>query len=234
MDVKESESVVTDTNTQKPKGVIMDKKELEVLESGNMTVVVAGAAAVALSIIGLAGILPIVLVSAAAIAIGVSLVLAGIAVAAEKKKILASTQGGRYTSSGMFTVGIGLETIAGVASIVLGILSLLKMDPAVLLGADVIVLGMAFLAMSATDARENANKLNAPELTKAHRISYESAKVAIDIQILVGISTITLGILSIIGIAPVTLLLVAFLAGGASLAIKGTTLGVRLYEERND
>lgn len=213
----------------------MQKRELEVLESGNMSVILAGAAAVALSIIGLAGILPIVLVAVAAIAIGVSLVLTGIAVSAEKKNILTQTQSSRFTSTGMVGGSLGLEIIAGIASIALGILSLLKMDPAVLLGADVIVIGVTFLYICSADARMNAYKAGATtEMTHAHRLSYESAKAAIDLQFLVGLGVITLGILAIIGIAPVTLILVAFLSAGIALAFKGTTLGVRLYEERNE
>ena len=209
----------------------MDAKEFAVLESGNTSVVLAAIAAAVLSIIGLAGILPIILVSAAAIAIGVSLVLAGIAEAAERRKILGETVGGRITSSGMFTLSLSTETLAGIASIVLGILSLLKIKPEILLGADTITLGVAFIAMCIAEARENEKKL-AGDVTNKHRVSYMTTKAAIDLQFLVGLAVITLGILAIIGIAPVTLILVAFLAGGVSLAFSGSALDVRLYEEK--
>ena len=211
----------------------MDTREFFVLESGNTSVVLAGVAAVVLSIIGLAGILPIVLVSAGAIAMGISLLLAGMATAAERKKILDQTRGSKLTSSGIFTFALSIETLAGVTSIILGILSLLKMKPDILLGADAIVLGVAFMAMCAADARENEANLEGA-VTEKQKASYKAAKAAIDLQFLTGVGSITLGILALIGLAPVTLILVAFLADGFSLAIKGTTLDIRLYEEKKE
>jgi len=83
----------------------MDKKEFVALEVGNLAVILSGAAGVALAIIGLAGIYPVILMGAAAIAIGASFTIAGIAIAAEKRKILAESTGGTLTSPGMFTFG---------------------------------------------------------------------------------------------------------------------------------
>ena len=130
----------------------------------------------------------------------------------------------------MFAFSLSIETLAGIASIVLGILSLLKIKPEILLGADTITLGVAFIAMCITEAREN-EKISG-EVTNKHRVSYMTTKAAIDLQFLVGLAVITLGILAIIGIAPVILILVAFLAGGVSLAFSGSALDVRLYEEK--
>jgi len=73
----------------------MDKKEFEVLEIGNMPVILAGVATTVLAIIGLANILPKALVSISAIAIGAALILVGIAVAVEKRHILSETIEGR-------------------------------------------------------------------------------------------------------------------------------------------
>ena len=209
----------------------MDKKEFVALEVGNFAVVLSGAAGVALAIVGLAGIYPIVLMGAAAIAIGVSFTIAGIAIAAEKRKILTESTGSTLTSPGMFAFGLGMEFIAGITSIVLGILALLGIHPTILLGADVIVLGLALLQMSSTDARINA--IHAGKNDK-HRVAYDIAKTTIDMQILAGLALITLGVLALINVAPVVLLLVSFLSAGVILALKGTTLGVRIDEEYNE
>lgn len=209
----------------------MDKKEFVALEVGNIAVVLSGAAGVALAIIGLAGIYPVILMGAAAIAIGASFTIAGIAIAAEKRKILAESTGGTLTSPGMFTFGIGMELIAGITSIVLGILALLGIHPTILLGADVIVLGLALLQMSSTDARINA--IHAGKNDK-HRVAYDIAKATIDMQILAGLALIALGVLSLVNVAPIILLLVSFLSAGVVLALKGTTLGVRIDEEYNE
>jgi len=85
--------------------------------------------------------------------------------------------------------------------------------------------------MSSTDARINA--IHAGKNDK-HRVAYDIAKATIDMQILVGLALIVLGVLALINIAPVVLLLVSFLSAGVVLALKGTTLGVRIDEEYNE
>jgi len=235
MDKQESKSNETKVATTKitTEEKKMNTTEFEVLETGNMTVTVVGVATVALTIIGLAGIYPLGLVSIAAIVVGAGLLLAGIAIGAEKKHILSETIEGRIGPIA-FTSGIGIEMIAGIASIVLGILSLLNYS-AILLGADAIVLGLALLFACATDTRLNGYRLSAMgEAASRHKLAHESVAAAIDFQFLVGLAAITLGILAIIGIASNILLLVAFLAVGASLAFKGTTLAARVFGERNE
>ncbi len=210
----------------------MDKKEFEVLEIGNMPVILAGVATTVLAIIGLANILPKALVSISAIAIGAALILVGIAVAVEKRHILAETIEGKIGSK-MMTAGIGMEMIAGIASIVLGILSLLKMDPAILLGVDAIIVGLALLDMCSSDSRMNSYRAASSTASKKAYLR-ESVSAIIDIQFLVGLGMITLGILALIGITPVVLILVAFLAGGVVLGLKGTTLAARLSQEHKE
>lgn len=211
--------------------VVMEKQELGILEGGNIPVILSGIAAAALAIIGLAGIAPRILASVAAISIGASLILAGIAVAAERRKLLSETVGSGIESPTMFSFSLGFEVIGGITSVVLGILALLNIYPTILLGANVIVLGVTFLAMSITDARINNFKLELLGKSKVGKLSYEAVKATIDIQVLVGIGLGTLGILAIIGIVPMILILVSYLSAGIALLFKGTTLGVRLYEE---
>ncbi len=109
--------------------------------------------------------------------------------------------------------------IAGIASIVLGILSLLKMDPAILLGVDAIIVGLALLDMCSSDSRMNSYRAASSTASKKAYLR-ESVSAIIDIQFLVGLGMITLGILALIGITPVVLILVAFLSRRCSFGIK--------------
>ncbi len=210
----------------------MEKKEFEVLETGNMSVVLAGVATAVLAIIGLANILPKAVVSISAIAIGAALILVAIAIGVEKKHILAETVQG-HVGSKLFTSGIGMDMIAGIVSVVLGILSLLKMDPAILLGVDTIVLGLALLYMCSADSRMNSYRVVSTGDAKKAYLK-ETVSTIIDIQFIVGLGMVALGILALIGITPVVLILVSFLSGGIVLTLKGTTLAARLTQEHKE
>ncbi len=204
----------------------MEKRELEVLEIGNMPVILSGIAAAVLAIIGLAGIIPEIAVAASAIAIGASLVLVGIALGVERRHILAETVS-NHVGPRLFTTGIGMEIIAGITSVVLGILALLHIHANVLLASDAIVLGLTLLYLCGVDARMNKFRFDNPQ----HKVLRESLAGIIDAQFIAGLGAVTLGILALVRIAPLTLIQVAFLTIGVILAIKGTTLAARLVQE---
>ncbi len=208
----------------------MEKKEFEVLEVGNMPVILAGVAAAVLAIIGLAGIIPSAAIAISAIAIGVALILVGVALGVEKKYILSETILGRFSGPRIISSGIGMEVIAGIASLVLGILAFLHTHPIVLLGADVIVLGMTLLYMCGVDSRLNKYRSNNDEEHK-HNYLQETVSTVIDAQFIVGLGAIALGILAILHIASATLILISFLSVGITLALKGITLAARLTQE---
>lgn len=212
----------------------MEKREFEVLEVGNMPVILAGTAASALAIIGLAGIIPWAAVAISAIALGAALVLVGIALGIEKKHILAETVGGRLEGPKLISAGIGMEVIAGVASVVLGILALLHIHPSVLLGADAIVLGMTALYLCGVDGRMNKYRGAGTGNEYIKTRLQETVSVVIDAQFMVGLAAIALGILALVNIAPQVLELVAFLSIGITLALKGSTLAARLTQEYHE
>ncbi len=209
----------------------MDKKEFEVLEVGNMPVILAGTAATALAIIGLAGIIPWGAVAISAIAIGAALILVGLALGVEKKHILSETVGGRLEGPKLISAGIGMEVLSGVASVVLGILALLHIHPNVLLGADAIVLGMTALYLCGVDGRMNKYRGAGTGDEYIKTRLQETVSVVIDAQFMVGLGAIALGILALVHIAPQVLELVAFLSIGVTLALKGSTLAARLTQE---
>lgn len=193
---------------------------------------IAGSAAIVLTIIGLAGILSHALLSIAAIAVGVGLLVQGGAVAAEHKELMAKLASETMEEVNL-DMGISVELAGGLAAIVLGILSLLTVDPVVLMPAASVIVGGALLLSSGTTQRMNAIRLegarNSHDQGMAARIAREAVNTSAAAQSFIGIGAVVLGILGLIGLVPYQLALVAFLAAGASMALSGSAIGSRLY-----
>jgi len=86
------------------------------------------------------------------------------------------------------------------------------------LGVDAIIVGLAMLDMCSSDSRMNSYRAASSTASKRAYLR-ETVSAIIDIQFLVGLGMVTLGILALIGITPVVLILVAFLAGGVVLGL---------------
>jgi hypothetical protein len=189
-------------------------------EAGSVAEAVGGAAAVVLAILGLLGLLPLTFNAIAAIALGVALLLGGAALARRYSRLVpaAAASRGRQEIAG----ALGLQAIAGVAAIVLGILALLRIDPLMLLGVTAIVLGAALVAAGGGMARlaRSARWL---------RGEGDSVYAASGWEALVGIGAVELGIMALTGHAPLTLTLVAMLCVGAAILVGGTVLASRLF-----
>jgi hypothetical protein len=98
-----------------------------------------GISAVVLSILGLAAVLPVMLAGIAIIAAGASLLFEGLAVGASS-----GVAHDGHERTGMMS-GVGAEAIAGLATIALGVLALVRIDPNILLPVAAIVLGTGVL-----------------------------------------------------------------------------------------
>ena len=137
-----------------------------------------------------------------------------------------------------------MESLAGFAAIVLGLLSLLGIHSGVMLAAAVIVLGCALLLASGAIARLTTLPLREPfgtaeqarQAEHAHHAEHEHYMVrdalyaASGSEALIGAGAIVLGILSLSGIAPMALILVALLAVGASILVAGSSVAGRMFE----
>lgn len=131
-----------------------------------------------------------------------------------------------------------MESLAGFAAIVLGLLSLLGINSAVMLAAAVIVLGCALLLASGAIARLTTLPLREPfgtaeqarQAEHEHYIVRDALYAASGSEALIGAGAIVLGILSLSGIAPMALILVALLAVGASILIAGSSVAGRMFE----
>jgi hypothetical protein len=210
----------------------VDKRSAEIIGAGSSAAAICGLAAAILSIVGLAGMMPLPLCCVAAIVAGAGMTIQGGAVAARFKQIeesIAAVEG----QTGRVTVetGITVEVVGGVAAIVLGILALLHMAPFTLVATSAIVLGATILLGSGStfDTVELASA--DPVTASTMRPKRRAAASAAGIDILMGIAAVTLGILNIIGIGghfnPM-LSLVALLVVGIAELLTDATLAARM------
>jgi len=187
----------------------------------------AGGAAIVLAIIGLAGIEPRFMVSVSAIALGAAFVFDGGMVATEYSRIL-SHSGGTLENV-EFGGGLSAQVIAGIAVVVLCVLSLLNLDALVLTPIAAIVLGAAMVFSSGVSARLNTLKIDTSgDQELAKQIARQALSAATGLEVLVGLSAVVLGILALIGIGSMTLTLVAMLSLGASILLGGTAISGKM------
>lgn len=198
------------------------------LTTGSTSEAVGGAAAIVLTILGLAGIQAAYMMPIAAIAIGGALVVVGAAVMADYSDVfaeIAATRGEKVELGG----GVTAEFLGGAAGIVLGILALIGLAPVTLSAIAVIVFGGALLLGSGATARLRDLKLNGGAAhARAEQLAREATLTASGAQVLVALASIALGILALTGIQPTTLILVALLALGASIVLSGSAVTTKL------
>lgn len=201
---------------------------LEVVTGGSTGEAIGGAAAVVLAILGLAGVIPIYTLTVAALAVGVGLLIEGGALTSRYSQLLSRVSSGRLASAELGG-GMSAELIGGIGGGVLALLALLGVAPMTLVPVAALVFGGALLFGAGATARLRnlaVHTSGASEL--ARRIASESVSAASGAQIFVGIGAITLGILALVGVEPMTLMLVATLALGGALLISGAAIGARM------
>lgn len=201
-----------------------DKVMERTVVGGSSTEALTGAGAIVLAILGLAHIAPQMMVAISSIALGAALILDGAAIAAEYSRILAESGNGSISK---VELGGGLSTqvIGGVAAVVLGVLALLNIAPTTLMAIAAIVLGVTVVSGSGVTTRLNALKIETSgDHDFAKRVARESLTAATGADMLVGLAAVVLGILALVGMAPVPLTLVAMLALGASILLTGSAV----------
>ena len=186
---------------------------------GTVAEAVVGLGALAITIIGLANVYPWLLATVATIALGAAFVFEAGDVG-RRYSYLASEEETVGTSQwGGMTAGF----LAGCTGIALGVLAILAVVPHTLIPVAIIVYGAALVMDSGTQT--NLSELESQRFGVrgfSQEIARESASSLSGIKVLVGLGAITLGILSIIHIAPETLCLVALLAIGAAVLMSGS------------
>lgn len=183
----------------------------------------AGMAAVALTIVGLSGIIPGVLVSWACIAVGLALAFEGGAISARYSALIRA--GHSKSDKGVRTMGSSLLFIAGVVGIGLGAASVFGIIPSILVPVAAIVFGVALFVASGVNQRLSALEASRP-IEGGMQIR-DSNLTSAGIQMMVGVASVTLGILALFGLSPLTLSLVAVLIIGSANLLTGTIISGR-------
>jgi hypothetical protein len=204
--------------------IVDERKVWESVATGSVTELVAGVGALGLAILGLAGVLPNLLAAIATIAVGAGLLFAGFGVAARYADVSVEI-GDQPAQNTELTGGMIAEFVAGAAGIVLGILALLGTVPLILLSSAAIVFGAGLLLSAGVTSRLNGLTLeHAAPTERGRRLSREAVTAAAGLQALVGIGAVVLGILAVVGMVPLTLVLVALVSLGAAMLLGGTAI----------
>ncbi|MBN9161304.1 MAG: hypothetical protein BGO98_41125 [Myxococcales bacterium 68-20] len=191
----------------------LTKNEHEGVAAGGSAVeALAGLAAVVLSILGLAGNAIRPFAAVATIAVGVALLF--------EAATVASRVHGRYTRAErtLAKSSIGADSIAAVAAIALGVLSLLRIEAPTLLPVAAIVVGVGLLLSSRAPTVE-------PEAGGG--MTSRGLMAASAVHFLVGLGALVLGIIGVLGNTPIFMTLIAMLSVGGALLVSGAAIGAR-------
>lgn len=213
-----------ETRTTQTGEMLVERRSMTMMLAGSMAEGIAGIGAIVLSILGLSRIFPEIMLPIATIAVGAAMLFQGGATTSRFSSLLGTAAKGRMDISEL-GIGITIEFFGGAAGIVLGVLSLMGIYPMTLLPAAAIVYGSALLLGSRVTAHLNSEWIATTEEREIVRnVSQAAIAAASSVQLLIGLGAITLGILAITGMSPVTLILTAMLSMGFADILSGTTM----------
>jgi hypothetical protein len=225
---------MTNPSVQEQPHVGMGEREKRVVaaaSTGAVTESIGAAGAIVLAILGLAGILPTAMMAVTTIVLGAAILLDAGAVSARHDRLVGETLGADARRlRALVGGGISAESLAGVAGIALGILALLGVAPIALCSVALIAFGAGLLFGSAAKGRfASLHTSQYGTHESARHIIDETLHVSAGAEVLVGIGAVVLGILALLGLQPVTLILVGFLSVGATMLLSGSALGARMF-----
>ncbi len=202
---------------------VTEKRSTRMITTGALGEGFVSTGAVVLSIIGLAGKFPELMLPIATMAIGASLLFEGGAITARFSNIFSLARVPVDVTE--FGLGITAEFATGIAGIALGVLALIGLQPLVLTPIAAIIYGVSVLLGAGATARANSLMSQISEQREIVReVMREAVSAASGMQVLVGLGAITLGILSLVGINPMALSLVAMLALGFAVLLSETAI----------
>jgi hypothetical protein len=205
-----------------------ERRTIETLLGGTVGGGIIALAGLVLAIIGLSSLYPRWLLGAATIAVGISFLIEGAAIASRLAELVHESTSGRVEMSELGS-GVTGETLAGIVGIVLGILGSLNVYPTILLPVAAIVYGAGLILGAGANVRIN-------ELIVVHREDVAAARHAIrqavlattGLQVFVGLAAVTLGIIALASYYPITLGLVAMLVVAGAFVLSNTAIAGRL------
>lgn len=197
--------------------------------AGFATEALCGIVAGVLTILGLIQVVPNFMLSIAGIAIGVALLSEGATITKQYSRLLSATSEGKLNAPELGG-GINVEILAGIAGIVLGILSLVGLVPIILMPIAVIGFGISLILSSGTIVRLSVLRFSISGAHEsAQKIAQEVASASVGSQTLVGLSAIVSGILSLVGVEPMVITLVALLALGILILMNSIELSSKIH-----
>jgi hypothetical protein len=201
----------------------VERKQLtEVAAGGSSIGAIAGAATAVLAIIGLSGGFPLLMMTLSAIVVGAGFFAEGTSLGAALAKV---DRRNLFEESGAAS-GFALQGLAGAASIVFGILSIVGLLPAVLIPVAIITVGgaMAFGGPARAELNLSVLEFGGASPT-ARRAATQAVQASTGLLTLVGLGAITLGILALVHVPPMgTLALVALLCLGCAQLLSDSAL----------
>lgn len=128
------------------------------------------------------------------------------------------------TGAASGAIGSVMESLGGIAAIVLGILGLDHMVPQTLAGVGIIVVGAALVSEGSALLGRYARIAN--DDAAGFTTGYADIGGGVMLEFLAGIAAIVLGVLALLSISPLTLMAIAIIAIGAALILAGGSFGV--------
>ena len=193
---------------------------------GTFTEAAGGIATIVLGIRGLASIVPATLAAVGVIVIGAALLTEGMAVVDEFAQLSQTDNASGRDIAGAGG-GVMLEFLGGVGVIVLGVLALLDISNMTLLAISIIAIGGTLIlagGMLTSMATSNLSGQN----DAGDQMARNAAAGRRGIEILIGIGGVVLGILALVGINPLTLILISVLGFGSAILLTGSAITGRL------
>jgi hypothetical protein len=184
--------------------------------------------AVVLSIVGLAGVFPTILLGIATIAIGAGLLLKGGAASARLPRLMRETVETSTFQRAELDTGIAVETLGGLAGIVLGILALSLVAPVTLSAVAAVIFGGSLVLGSGMDFRLNTLEVAGRMGESTRQWDRKTVARAAYLQMVAGLAAIALGIIALSGFLPLSLTLVAMLSVSGAYFLTNAALTRRL------
>lgn len=195
---------------------------------GSLAESIAAGATIVLSLIALSGTMVEILLPIAMITMGAAFLLEGGGISMRFARMLAEA-GEEETEKADFGTGVTAEFLGGVTGLVLGILSILKLYPMILLPVATIVYGATLILSSRLMLRLTALELEeSGGDARFRKIAHEIAASAAGVEFLFGLSVAVLGIVALTGIHGITLSLIALLIAGISAFVTGASVTARM------
>lgn len=203
-----------------------DLTTIKMVEAGSTGEAICGIGAIALAVLSIIGILPYELTSIAAIGIGAGLLIEGSAIAIRESEILKESMG--INSNSVLTGGISAEIIGGLAGVALGVLALVGIATTTLLPVAAIVFGATLLLGSRATSRMDYLRAKSGNTGSKSSAMLRSATGG---DLLLGLGSIVLGILELVGVGgnPILLSEIAILTIAVAELWNGSAIFSKMY-----